>query len=266
MDEYPSPETLISYLKQAEDFARAGAAVSSRYFGTSIEVERKADSSPVTIADRESEQEMRQLILSAFPDHQILGEEFGSAGDGESPWKWVLDPIDGTKSFIHGIPLYTVLVALMYEDQAMLGVIYNPQTDELVSAGIGMGCWYNGQATRVSTVSSLEEARLQLTDPGDYLRRDPKHAADIMSGVRLTRTWADAHGYLLIATGRAEIMIDPEMSLWDIACLQPIITEAGGEFTDIRGNRALGSSAVATNGLLHEEVMRTIGVSEYHRH
>jgi histidinol-phosphatase len=129
-----------------------------------------------------------------------------------------------------------------------------------------MGCWYNGQATRVSTVSSLEEARLQLTDPGDYLRRDPKHAADIMSGVRLTRTWADAHGYLLIATGRAEIMIDPEMSLWDIACLQPIITEAGGEFTDIRGNRALGSSAVATNGLLHEEVMRTIGVSEYHRH
>ncbi len=263
---YPKPEELISYLAQAEDFARAGASVSSRYFRTALDVQRKADDSPVTRADQESEAEMRRLISEKFPGHQVLGEESGLSGDPDSPWKWVLDPIDGTKSFIHGIPLYTVLVALLYENESMLGIIFNPQTDEMISAGIGMGCWYNGEAARVSEVDTLEQARLQLTDPSDFIRRRGEAAVDIMRTVRLTRTWADAHGYMLVATGRSELMIDPEMSLWDVACLQPIITEAGGDFTDIHGERKLGSSAVASNGRIHASALKMLGVEKYHKH
>jgi histidinol-phosphatase len=266
MSEYPQPEEMIAFLDKAQEFARAGASVSSRYFRTALDVEQKADDSPVTIADRESEREMRGLISQAYPGHQILGEEHGLSGEAESPWKWVLDPIDGTKSFIHGIPLYTVLVALMYRDEPMIGVIYNPQTEEMLAAGLGMGCWYNGEAARVSQVNRLEDARMQLTDPTDILRRHPEWGSRLLTEVKMTRTWADAHAYMLVATGRADVMIDPIMSLWDIACLQPIITEAGGEFTDINGSHSLGDSAVATNGHLHEQVLAIMGVEDYHRH
>lgn len=266
MSKFPSPEELISYLDHGENIARVAAEVSNRLFGTALEIQAKADESPVTQADIQSEQAMRDYITSSFPGHQILGEEHGLSGDPDSPWKWVLDPIDGTKSFIHHIPLYTVLVALMYGDEPVLGVIYNPQTEELVKAGLGMGCWYNGEPSRVSDISRLEDSRLQNCDPTDFLRRMPGEAADLMSSVKFTRTWADAHAYLLVATGRAEIALDPIMNLWDIACIKPIILEAGGEFTDIKGRRELGDSCVASNGLVHEQVMKILGAKGYHRH
>ncbi len=258
------PETDIQiYVRAAREIARAGAEVSSRYFNSALEVELKSDQSPVTIADRESESAMRSLIAQKFPDHQIVGEEYGCQGNSDSPWKWVIDPIDGTKSFIHRIPLYTVLVALMYRDQPLIGVIYNPQTDEIVSAATGSGCWYNGDSCRVSTVGDLSGARLQLTDPSDFMRRHPSAAGKIISSVKFTRTWADAQGYMLIATGRSELMIDPVMSLWDIACLYPIIREAGGMITDMKGSDDLGTSAVASNGILHGEVLSILQKSVF---
>lgn len=258
MPDFPKPEELIGFLKDSQEIARMGAQVSNRYFRGDFDVERKADQSPVTVADRESEREMRRYIETRFPEHQVIGEEFGSSGTQDSPWKWVLDPIDGTKSFIHGIPLYTVLIALLYENQPIIGVIYNPQSDEMVAAGAGMGCWYNGQLCKVSQVSRLEEARMQVTDPGDLIRRLGPSAAQLMTDCRLSRSWGDGYGYLLVATGRSEIMIDPIMNLWDVACLKPIIEEAGGRFTDVYGKAELGESSIATNGLVHDQVMNRL--------
>lgn len=266
MKNFPEPGELISFLEDAKSFARIGAEISSSYFGRDMEVHTKADDSPVTIADRESEKAMRAAILKRFPDHRVLGEEFGVSGNDASPWQWVLDPIDGTKSFIHGIPLYTVLVALTYNNEPMIGVIYNPQSDEMLAAGVGMGCWYNDSACRVSETSELSKARLMITDPGDFIRRTGTQAVELLKTTVISRTWADAYGYLMVATGRADVMLDPIMSLWDIACLYPIIREAGGEITDMGGKHGISDSAVASNGLLHQEIMTVLGNKGYHQH
>ncbi|AHC15210.1 inositol monophosphatase family protein [Salinispira pacifica] len=266
MKNFPEPGELISYLEDAKAFARIGGNISSHYFGSQIDVHWKADDSPVTKADRESEQAMKKAILEKFPDHSVLGEEFGESGTADSPWQWVLDPIDGTKSFIHGIPLYTVLVSLTYKKEPVIGVVYNPQSNEMLAAGMGMGCWYNDSACRVSETSSLSEARLMTTDPGDLIRRSGNPGIELLKTSAISRTWADAYGYLLVATGRADVMLDPIMSLWDIACLYPIISEAGGEITDIRGKRGISDSAVASNGILHQEIMSVLGNNEYHQH
>lgn len=262
MKQIPKEER-VRYLEAAREIAAIAGEIGRRYFGSRVEVERKADNSPVTIADREAEVAMRRYIEEAFSEHQIIGEEAGQSGAPDSPWKWVLDPIDGTISFIHGIPLYTSLIALLYEDEPLLGVIYNPQTEEMVSAGRGLGCHYNGEPCSVSRVSELERARLFLSDPSYFLHSHPTYAPDLLRSVRFSRSWGDGHGYIMLATGRAEIMIDPKMNLWDIACLMPIVTEAGGEFTDTLGSRKLGDSAVATNGLLHASVMHKLGIDDW---
>ena len=255
-----SSQDLNRYLKTAEEAARIGGEICRHYFGREIDVQTKANDTPVTIADKEAEAAMRRHLASAFSDHQILGEEGGLSGNSESPYKWVMDPIDGTISFIHTIPLYTVLIALLHNDEPLLGIIYNPQTEEIVSAGIGLGCHYNGQPCSVSGTRELSKARLYLTDPSFFLNSHADRAADLIRSVKFSRTWADGHGYLMLATGRADIMLDPTMDIWDIACLMPIVREAGGEFTDMQGSPTLGTSAVATNGLLHEAVMARLGI------
>ena len=260
IDNFPSLEELAFYLKTAEEIAAIGGELCRHYFGRDIEVERKADSSSVTIADREAELAMRRHIAQQFNDHQIIGEEAGSSGNPNSHWQWVLDPIDGTISFIHGIPLYTVLVALLYRGEPVLGVIYAPQTGEVVAAGRGLGCRYNGDPCSVSKVDDIGKARLILSEPTNFIKLFPQPAAELLRAVDFSRSWGDGYGYLMLATGRADIMIDPVLSFWDIASLMPIVLEAGGEFTDIAGHHQMGSSALASNGPLHESALACLGV------
>lgn len=230
-------------------------------------LELKADGSPVTRADREAETLLRKLIGERFPEDGILGEEYGEVA-GTSDYQWILDPIDGTKSFVAGVPLYTTLVAVMHGEKSEIGVINAPAAGEIVFAERGKGCWHvHGaqppQPARVSSVSHLADAVFLTTAVSAFStgrERDCRGIYDqLQAACRLTRTWGDAFGYLLVATGRAEVMIDPVMNLWDAAALEPVITEAGGSFTDWRGQPTVHSGeAVATNRALAEEVLRIV--------
>jgi histidinol-phosphatase len=228
-------------------------------------VDRKADKSPVTIADRSAEELLRQRISASFSEDGVIGEELGESR-GSSGYKWILDPIDGTKSFIHGIPLYTTLVAVLRDDEPLIGVIHAPAVAETVYAAKGGGCWHvfgdgaKPQAARVSTVDRLSEALLVTTEIASFTTHRQKDAADVFTklqrAARLVRTWGDGYGYLMVATGRAEVMIDPVVNIWDAAPLQSIVEEAGGHFIDWKGNPTIHArEAIATNGRLTEEVL-----------
>jgi histidinol phosphatase-like enzyme (inositol monophosphatase family) len=213
----------------------------------------------VTIADQGAEKLLRQRITERFPTDSVVGEEFGETA-GTSGFQWILDPIDGTKSFISGVPLYTTLVAVMRNDEPQIGVIFAPAADEMVYAAIGGGAWHvvdggDPRPAHVSSVDSLSDAVFLSTCVRSYTidrAADGRPVFDRLAELcRVSRTWGDAFGYLLVATGRAEIMIDPIMNLWDAAALLPIITEAGGEFFDWRGQPTVHSGeAVATNSAL----------------
>jgi histidinol-phosphatase len=225
-----------------------------------LAVELKSDSSPVTIADREAEQHLRQRIAERFADDAILGEEFGEQ-NGTTGYRWILDPIDGTKSFVHGVPLYGTLVAIEYGGRSVVGVIYIPALDEGVHAMTGGGCWHHrggGDPTRahVNTTARLADS-LVLSSEVRYPTPGRQQALlALAQGARINRTWGDCYGYLLVATGRAEVMLDPIMGLWDIAPMQPILEEAGGTLTDWHGKPTIYSAeGIATNGRVLEEVL-----------
>jgi len=246
-------------LEFAVEIAQEAGAITSRYFKQAIVAERKADRSFVTIADREAERHLRARIGKAFPDDGILGEEEGE-NESKSGRRWIVDPIDGTYSFVHGVPLYSVLLALEIDDEPMIGVVNVPELDEIVFAGRGLGCFLNGQPARVSSTGSLAEALLLYTDFGTCARNGFGAAAErLQDRVEARRTWGDAYGHILVATGRAEIMLDPIMNVWDCAPLLSILKEAGGTFTNWRGEETiLGGNAISTNGLLFDEVMSII--------
>ena len=259
-------QQIADRLNFAVEIARDAGDLTLRYFRRAdLKVESKADNSPVTIADREAEQLLRERISKRFPDDGIVGEEFGVT-EGASNYRWVLDPIDGTKSFVHGAPLYTTLVAVLRDETPCVGVIHAPATAEMVYAAAGGGCWYVGgretppRPARVSKVPRLADALLLTTEIRTFTEGRARDAMEIFQrlerAARLTRTWGDGYGYLMVATGRAEVMIDPEMDIWDLAALQPVIEEAGGTFTDWQGRATVHSrEAIAANGLLTDEVL-----------
>lgn len=233
-----------------------------RYFRTNgFQVERKSDASPVTIADKEAEQEIRRELASRYPNDAILGEEFGEAG-GESEYRWIIDPIDGTKSFISGVPLYSTLVGVTHHGKPSIGVIYIPALDEIVVAAIGHGAWYAQGNTpwnraRVSQQSDLGEGLFVTSQVDTFDRRDARAAFDrISNAAYVTRTWGDGYGYLLVATGRAEVMVDPIVNPWDVAAVMPVIEEAGGRYTDWNGVPSIQTgNGVGSNGLVHSHVL-----------
>lgn len=229
------------------------------HFGPDVTVERKADGTPVTVADRESERRVREAVAARFPADAVVGEEFG--GDAEGGRRWIVDPIDGTKSFIHGVPLYGVLLALEVEGEPVLGVIHFPALRETVAAARGLGCWWNGKRARVSGVDRLERALVLTTGDGaagDVVRGVEARAAAwerLRAAAGVARTWGDAYGYALVATGRAEAMVDPVVRVWDVAAVRPVIEEAGGVFTDWSGKAShTGGHAIATNAALADVV------------
>lgn len=239
---------------------QAGALIRRHFFGATASVEVKSDGSPVTTADREAEQFLRERLLTRCPDDTVIGEEFENR-EGSSPYTWMLDPIDGTKSFVAGVPLFTVLVAILHEGTPVTGVIHNPITSETVSATTGRGCTFNGRPTGIRNCGSLDEALVLMTDPADLARRRPDFSERISRSAGQIRTWADGYGYLLVATGRADAMIDPIMSAWDVAAMKPIITEAGGSWSDFSGDgTGLGESAIAAGPAVHRDIMSRLTV------
>lgn len=236
---------------------RAGRITLASY-QTGVAAEAKADDSPVTIADREAERVARALIEARFPHDGLVGEEEGEVRAGADR-RWIIDPIDGTRSFIRGVPLYGVLLALEEEGDAVLGVMHFPALAETVYAARGQGCWWNGRRALVSDTTTLGAAFVVTTDAENIYRTDRGAGWDMLRArVGGWRTWGDCYGYALVATGRADAMLDPIMSLWDAAALAPIIDEAGGVFTDWNGRPGHDrESAIATNAALARDI-RTI--------
>lgn len=245
--------------------ARAAGQVALRYFRQEVRVDRKTDDSPVTVADREAEQRLRQEIASEFPADGILGEEYAET-TGTSGFRWALDPIDGTKSFISGVPLFGTLVGVERDGKSVIGVIYLPGLDECVHAARGQGAWYEtqGQAPRAAKVSSRRRLAdgLLVTSQIDSFHQRLAWGAyqQLEDRAWITRTWGDCYGYVLVATGRALVMIDPVMNLWDAAAMQPILEESGGTFTDWQGEPTIyGGEGIATNGHVLAEVLAVTG-------
>jgi histidinol phosphatase-like enzyme (inositol monophosphatase family) len=255
----PDASELKSLLDFAAQLARDAGEITLRHFKGSFLAERKADNSFVTVADRETEKYLRASIEKAFPDDAILGEEEGEKR-GKSNRRWILDPIDGTYSFVHRVPLYGVLIGLEIDGEAVIGVVNLPALDELIYAARGVGCFWNDAPARVSSTNSLSDALLLATDFGACEQYGFDRATQILQRqVHSRRTWGDAYGHVLVATGRADIMLDPVMNVWDCAALLPIVEEAGGTFTDWQGRRTIhGGNAISTNGALFESVMAVI--------
>ncbi len=257
-----TPESPRALLDIALDIARRAGDRTLRYFQSGPEVEIKADASPVTVADREAEQLARELIEKRFPSDGIVGEEFGRTNAGAER-TWILDPIDGTLSFVQGVPLYGVLVAVEQGREAIVGVMHFPALNESVYAAVGEGCWWNGATARVSETASVEEALVVCTNAEEIERRGHRSGWDLLrERARMVRTWGDCYGHALVATGRAEAMIDPILARWDAAALKPIIEEAGGRYTDFSGNDTQHSdSGISTNDALAVEVRRILGAN-----
>jgi histidinol phosphatase-like enzyme (inositol monophosphatase family) len=255
--------TALAEVRELLDFAtnlaHEAGALTLQYYGGNVDYEAKGDGTPVTIADKKAEELIRAKVEARYPEHSILGEEYGESNEGARV-RWILDPIDATRSFMRGVPLYGVLIGLEIEGESAVGVSHLHPLQETVAAGRGLGCTWNGKPCTVSPIEEIEDAVVLTTDverilsapQGPGWRRLQQRAA-------FSRTWGDCYGHALVATGRAEVMVDPVQASWDGGPFLTILTEAGGMFTTMDGRAILhGGSGISTNGLLHEEVLREL--------
>lgn len=251
-----------SLLQAVAEVAALAGAEALAHFGSALEVELKSDGSPVTRADRDAERAARAWIEARFPADGILGEEFGETRPGAAR-RWLLDPVDGTRAFVQGVPLWGTLVAVAEGDRVLAGAAEYPAVRERIAAARGEGCWRNGARCRVSEVTSLAEATVLATDAA--FRRTPErgrlwHA--LAARARTARTWGDCYGYFMVATGRAELMTDGVLSPWDAAAPHLLVEEAGGVFTDWQGRAtSFGDGAIASNAALARELRAALGVA-----
>lgn len=268
---------ISSRLELANRIAVEAGKLTLQHFGsTSLEVQKKGDGSPLTIADQQAETFLRNEIAKAFPDDAIVGEEYGET-EGTSHWQWILDPIDGTKSFISGVPLYGTMVAVAEKASAseaapdndflrsVIGSVYLPGIEEGIFASTGQGAWHfrgDGDPVRasVSQTASLAEAVLVTSQVETFNERGAADTyRDLAEAAWFCRTWGDVYGYLLVATGRVDIMVDPELNVWDAAAVQPIIQEAGGVFSDWKGNpRIDAGESIGANPVLHQHALEIL--------
>jgi histidinol-phosphatase len=249
---------LRPYLEFATQTAYEAGRLTLGYFGTEASrPEFKGDDTPVTVADREAEKLMRDRIGARYPKHAVLGEEFGETQGSDH--RWVLDPIDGTKSFVRGVPLYGVLIGLEMQGVCEVGAAYFPAIEEMVCAATGEGCFLNGRRTNAST-RSLAHGIACFTEAAGFGEQGRSAAWErLLSAAGSTRGWSDAYGHALVATGRAELMLDPVMNPWDCGPFPPILREAGGFFGDWSGNETIhANEAMSTTGTLLPEVLRII--------
>lgn len=260
------PADLREPLQKRLDLALAMAGEASHlilsyYQSSSLAVESKRDASPVTAADRGAEELIRARLAREFPDDAILGEEFGEK-PGTSGYRWILDPVDGTKSFIHGVPLFGTLIGIERGTECVAGVCHFPAMNETVWGGRGLGAWWrtgNGMVhpARVSSVNRLTDATVCFTTVQGYARVGRFDVFEsLVAQAHLMRGWGDCYGHILVATGRADVMVDPLMNPWDAAALVPIVTEAGGSFVDWMGQPSIWSgNGISINRGLADDIL-----------
>jgi histidinol-phosphatase len=244
-----------NYMNAVAEVATLAGNIARRYYGKNPQVRSKHDGTPVSTADYDAERSAREWIEKRFPADGIVGEELPAVRE-TARRRWIIDPIDGTFTFLQRVPLWGTLVAVVEGERVIAGAAYFPAVDETIVAAPGAGAWWNGARTQVSGVSDVSAARVVTTDARfnrDAARRN--RWRQLENEARAMRTWGDCYGYLLVATGRADVMVDDVISPWDVAALLPIITEAGGAFTDWNGRTsAFGGDAIATNALLASAV------------
>lgn len=247
-------------LSFALEAVRKAGLSTLEYFQKNVAVELKGDHSPVTIADKNAEQILRDELAERYPGETILGEEQGLTGSGNT--RWIIDPIDGTKSFVAGVPLYATLLSYEVEGIPELGVAYFPALDELVYAERGKGCFMNGKPVEVTKRLTTEDGFLACGGPNSMIKYGRWDGfAKLSQRALATRTWSDAYGHCLVATGRIDAMIDPVVSRWDLSAIRLIVEEAGGRFTDFQGGDPFvkgdfGLEAISSNGHVHDEILR----------
>ncbi|MDG2113474.1 MAG: inositol monophosphatase family protein [Actinomycetota bacterium] len=247
-----------SLMAQARDIACAAGQLTLEFFQRSdLAVDAKSDGTEVTDADRGAERLVRERLAAAYPDDAVFGEEEGGAvrPGGRT---WIVDPIDGTRGFVRGVPLYSTLLALVDDDGPVVGVIDLPALGLTMAAGRGIGCWLGDHRCRVSDHEGLEGA---LVNTSSYETFDDHELSRLRSSGAMMRTWGDAYGYFLVASGQAEAMVDPICSTWDLAPMPVILAEAGGRFTDLSdANSFTNGNGLATNGRVHAPMLEVMGL------
>ncbi|HET7408438.1 MAG TPA: histidinol-phosphatase [Mycobacteriales bacterium] len=241
----------------------ADAITTARFQAVDLHVETKPDLTPVSDADRAVEEALRRRLERERPDDAVLGEEYGAQGDG--PRRWVVDPVDGTKNFVRGVPVWATLVALQAGGEVVVGVVSAPALGRRWWAAAGTGAWtgpsvHDAHACRVSRVATLDDASISYSSLGGWETVGRSSGfLDLLGQAWRTRAYGDFWSYMLVAEGAVDIACEPEVSLWDLAALTVIVEEAGGRFTDLTGaDRADGGSAVASNGLLHDAALAAL--------
>jgi myo-inositol-1(or 4)-monophosphatase len=251
------PDPLTEYLSFVTDVAYQAGRLTLGYYQTALQVDFKADDSPVTAADRKAEEYIRRRIEQRYPTHAIVGEEFGLKDTEGASYRWFIDPIDGTKSFMRGIPIYAVLIGLEIDGRTQVGAAYYPAMDEMLAAAEGLGCWWNGKPARISTTARLDRATIAHSSIKSFIETGRRAPFDRLAhACYFTTGMSDAYGYLLTATGRVDGMLDPIMNVWDCGPFPPILQEAGGYFGDWKGNPTIyGAEALATTPALKDTII-----------
>ncbi len=246
------------FLTVALDAAKKAEEILLSYYNAdTLDVTLKPDETPVTRADTEAEKAIRETIKQSFPDHGFLGEEYGIE-KGDSPYVWIIDPIDATKNYIRKIPIFGTQIALMEGEKLILGVSNAPLLDELLYAEVGKGAFLNGNQIKVSDVSQSSDAMIchgglkWFVEKGTF-----RGVYNLINDVARSRGFGDFYSYHLVASGRADVVIEAAISIWDIAAITVIVREAGGNVTDIKGKEITTEtdSLIATNGILHRTIL-----------
>lgn len=243
-------------LALARDLVKQAESPIISRFQRKMNVVKKRDNSPVTEADREAEILIRERLAALRPEHGVIGEEFG-VHLPQARYKWVVDPIDGTKAFIHGVPLFGTLLALLDGDRPVVGVIHMPALGESLWAAEGMGAWINDSRARVSGVTEIADALL-VDGSAITVSRSPwaQQWMTLRGEAGVARGWGDCYGHLLVACGRAEAMLDPVVNIWDVAPMGVILQEAGGKFSSVDGKGLQeAGNGLSSNGQLHQEIL-----------
>lgn len=251
---------LQDLLNFAKETAWQAGQLTLGYFQTGIRPDFKGDETPVTIADREAEKLIRRRIEQQYPGHAIVGEEFGKDETSSASHRWFIDPIDGTRSFVRGVPMYGVLLGLEIEGEIQVGVAHFPALGEMLTAAKGEGCWWNGRRVQVSQTTRLEDGLLLHASVPSFAKYGRAAAWErLKKTAGFTAGWSDCYGHFLVATGRAELMLDPIMNEWDCGPFPVILQEAGGYFGDWQGKSTIyGNEAMATTAALLPQVLELL--------
>lgn len=252
---------MTSFLESARRAIEAAETVTRHWWGRPLDVQLKADESPVTSADIETETAIIETLQGDFPDHAFIGEETGHTGPEDAEYTWVIDPIDGTKNFIDGIPLWGTLLALQHNDSLELGLAHLPIMEEMAWAERGKGAFFNGKRIRVSDVQELGEAMISIGSLGSFANQGMEGAIiDLLYSCRRHRSFGDIWPRLLVARGKVDVVIEAEIKFVDVAAAAIVIEEAGGAVSDMMGDpiKAGISSFVGTNGCLHAATLNAL--------